>query len=87
MSVKTDVKLRAAFEGREVKLEALAREVPEAIRRHAPTPVLRPSGSWAKMADAVDQAVREARDAARARSEWAERLRAQQPGKTKGMGY
>ena len=74
MTIKTDVELKAAFAGREIKPEVTAPEVPERIKKEAPKPVLRPGGSWAPMADAVDQSVRESQDATKARqNEWAAR--------------
>ncbi len=102
MTIKTDAELKTAFAGRGVKSETPAPEVPEAIKRHAPTPVLRPGGSWAPMADAVDQNVRESRDAAKARqnewaarqktgadasNEWAARIKSHRRGKGLGFGY
>lgn len=83
MTIKSDLDLEAAFAGREQKAEAQTVEVPERIKNHAPKPALRPSGSWAAGADAVDQRVREAQDAAKARNEWAARIRT---GKRRGMG-
>ena len=67
--------LKAAFEGRESKGEPQTGEVPPRIKKHAPAPVLRPGGSWKARADAVDQKVREAEDAAKARKEWAARIK------------
>lgn len=49
-------------------------DVPERIRKHAPQPVLRPDGAWRAMADQVDQQVREALDAQKAKHEWDQRL-------------
>jgi hypothetical protein len=101
MTIKTDGELQAAFAGREAKPDAPALEVPERIRKDAPTPVLRPGGSWVAMADAVDQGVREAQDAAKARqnewaarkktgevttNEWAARIKSRRRGKGYGMG-
>jgi hypothetical protein len=75
MSIKTNVDLKAAFEGREVKAPAQAGDLPARIREDAPTPALRPGGSWKQRAAAIDQAVREARDAAKAKKEWAARIK------------
>lgn len=82
MTIKTEVDLKAAFENRE-RAHAQAPEVPERIKNHAPAPVLRPGGSWKARADAVDQRVREAHDAEKAKNEWAARLR---PGHRRGKG-
>ena len=49
-------------------------EVPEKIKRHAPRPVLRPDGSWRRMADQVDRILEEKQDADRARNAWSARL-------------
>ena len=78
--------LRAAFEGREVKAEPQTGEVPEQIKKHAPKPVLRPGGSWRARADAVDQKVREAQDAAKARKEWAARIKTERK-QSMGMSF
>jgi hypothetical protein len=76
MTIKTDVDLKAAFEGRETKpAPEETGEVPESIRKHAPALALRPGGSWKARADAIDQRVREAQDAAKARSDWAARIK------------
>ena len=75
MSPKPRPGLKAAFEGRENKGESQTGEVPPRIKKHAPAPVLRPGGSWKARADAVDQKVREAQDAAKARKEWAARIK------------
>jgi hypothetical protein len=83
MAMKTDVDAKAAFAGREAKANAATGEIPERIRQHAPKPVLRPGGSWAALADAVDQRVREAQDAAKAEAEWAARIRS---GRRRGRG-
>lgn len=88
MTIRTDVNLKAAFEGREAKVEAAVRpEVPERIRQHAPAPVLRPKRSLAALADAVDRQVREAQDAQKARQEEQDRRKAQRRGKAVGMGF
>lgn len=84
MTIKTDVDLKAAFQERDAAAETPAGDVPERIRKHAPTPVLRPDGSWRAAADAVDQRVREAEDAAKARREWAAR---RSMGRGYGMGF
>ena len=78
MAIDPKIDLKAAFEGREVKAQPQVGEVPERIRNHAPEPVLRPGGSWSRQADAVDQRVREAQDAAKAENEWAARIKATQ---------
>jgi hypothetical protein len=83
MAIKTNVDPQAAFAGREAKANAATGEVPERIRQHAPKPVHRPGGSWAGLADAVDQRVREAHDAAKAQAEWAARIRT---GRRRGRG-
>ena len=70
-----DPDLKAAFAGRALTAEPQNGEVPERIKKHAPKPVLRPGGSWKARADAVDQRVREAQDAAKARKEWAARIK------------
>jgi hypothetical protein len=57
--------------------------VPERIKADAPKQTLRPSGSWKARADAVDQRVREAQDAAKAKNEWAARIKT---GRKRGMG-
>jgi hypothetical protein len=100
MTIETDVNLRAAFTGAPGKTPEPAPEVPERIRKDAPRPALRPGGSWAPLAGAVDQNVREAQDAAKARqnewaarksegaqagNEWAARIKSRRQGK--GMGY
>lgn len=100
MSIETDVDLRAAFTSGPTSGPEAAPEVPERIRTDAPRPVLRPGGSWAPLADAVDQNVREGQDAAKARqnewaarksegakasNEWAARIKGRRQGK--GMGY
>jgi hypothetical protein len=77
--------LKAEFEGREAKVQTQAGEVPERIRQHVPTPVLRPDGSWKARADAVDQTVRETQEAAKAKNEWAARMKTG-PRRTKGKG-
>jgi hypothetical protein len=59
-------------------------EVPDKIKRHAPRPVLRPDGSWRKMADQVDRMVEETHDADRARNAWSTRLDAS---RRRGLGY
>lgn len=71
MTIKNDIDLSGEFSMPE-RTDG-EHEIPERIKRHAPTPVLRPGGSWAKQADAVDQRVREQQDAAKARREWAKR--------------
>jgi hypothetical protein len=73
MAIDPKIDLKAAFEGREAKQQPETGEVPERIRQHAPRPSLRPTGSWKARADAVDQRVREAQDAAKAKNEWANR--------------
>lgn len=73
MTIKTDVDLDAAFGGREIRKTQEGVTVPERIRTDAPRPALRPGGDWATRAAAVDQAVREAQDAEKARNEWAQR--------------
>lgn len=83
MTIKTELDPKAAFEARETKPESQTGEVPERIRQHAPKPVLRPDGAWAALADAVDQRVREAQDAAKAKSEWTARVRTE---RRRGMG-
>jgi hypothetical protein len=75
MSIKTNVDLKAAFEGREVKVPERSGDVPERIRQDAPKPALQPGGSWKARAVGIDQAVREARDAAKAKREWAARIK------------
>lgn len=83
MTIKTDIDLKAAFEGRETKAKEHAGEVSERIRNDAPRPALKPSGSWKARADAVDQRVREEQDAAKAKNEWAARTRRT---RRRGMG-
>ena len=51
-------------------------QVPDRIKQDAPTPVLKPRGSWRARADAVDRSVREEQEAAKAKNEWAKRLKA-----------
>jgi hypothetical protein len=88
MAIKADVDAKAAFAGREAKADAAKGEVPERIRQHAAKPVLRPAGSWAALADAVDQRVREAQDAAKAQAEWASRIRnRRRRGRSMGMAF
>lgn len=72
MSIRTSIDLAAAFEGREVK--PAPEQVPERIRKDAPKPELKPGGGWAERAARVDQAVREAQDAQKAKNEWAQRI-------------
>lgn len=78
MVIKTDIDPKAAFQrqGKQADTQATG-EVPERIKNHAPAPVLRPDGSWRARADAVDQRVREAQDAAKAKNEWAARIKTQ----------
>jgi hypothetical protein len=71
MTIKADIDLKAAFDKRDAAEQAPIGDVPERIKKHAPTPVLRPDGSMRRAADAVDQRVREAEDAAKAEREWA----------------
>jgi hypothetical protein len=78
--------LKAAFDGREIKGQPQTGEVPERIKNHAPAPVLRPGGSWKARADAVDQKVREAQDAAKARKEWAARIKTERK-QSMGMSF
>jgi hypothetical protein len=75
MAIDPKIDLKAAFEGREAKTQPETGEVPERIKNHTPRPALRPTGSWKARADAVDQRVREAQDAAKARQEWASRVK------------
>jgi hypothetical protein len=76
MTIKTNVDLRAAFEGREVKAAPpQVGEVPERIANHAPRMDLRPEGAMKASADAVDQRVREALDAKRAERQQAYQIR------------
>lgn len=68
--IKTLINLRAAFAGFVAKaMPQKPPVIPEAIKRHAPKPSLRPSGSMRAGADAVDQRVREASEAKKARAE------------------
>lgn len=82
MTIKTDINLNDAFSGKTARREAETAEVPERIRRDAPTPVLRPDGSWKARADQVDSRVREQQDARRARNEWAARQEQARPART-----
>jgi hypothetical protein len=95
MSIETDVDLKAAFEGREQKAGAAAPHH-ERTKWDKPKPALRPTGSWRRMADAVDQAVRESQDAAAARrnewktrpdNEWSAGMKGHRRGKGFGYGY
>ncbi len=76
--------LAGAFAGREGK--AQAPDVPERIKAHAHAPELRPEGSWRARADAVDQAVREAQEAAKAKNDWAKRIKTER-GLSMGMAF
>lgn len=68
--IKTLVNLRAAFMGLITKaLPPKQPIVPDSIKRDAPKPSLRPGGSMRAGADAVDQRIREASDARKARAE------------------
>lgn len=78
--------LGAAFGGRESKAKPQTGEVPEQIKKHAPEPVLRPGGCWKARADAVDQKVREAQDAAKARHEWRSRIKTERK-ESMGMSF
>lgn len=82
MTINTDVDLGKAFAGHKSAPEQVP-TVPEAIKRHAPIPELRPGGSWRARADAVDRAVHEADEAAKARQSWADRA---STGQKQGMG-
>lgn len=95
MSIETDVDLGAAFEGRDQKPGAAAPQH-ERTKWGAPKPTLRPTGSWRRMADAVDQNVRESEDAAAARrnewktrpgNEWSADMKGRKRGKGFGYGY
>jgi hypothetical protein len=76
VTIKTDIDLKAAFKGRETNPATGAGDIPERIKNHAPAPALRPGGGWKARADAIDRRVREGQDAAKARREWAGRIRA-----------
>lgn len=86
MATDRDLDLKAAFSGRESSAQGRSGALPERIRKDAPTPVLRPDGSWKARADAVDCNVREAREATKARNEWAARLKTGLSA-SKGKGY
>lgn len=87
MTITKDVSAKAAFQGQETKAQKCAPEVPERIRTHAPEPALRPGNSWAARADEIDRRVRESREAARARTSWKERQKAQKQGMRKSFGH
>lgn len=86
MAIESDVKVRAAFQGKEAKAQKEAPHVPERIRRHAPEPILRPGDSWAARADEVDRRVREGREAAQAKESWKERRPAKRQGIRSSFG-
>ncbi len=86
MTIDPKADVRAAFDGKDRKAVPSPPEVPERIRQDAPKPVLRPGGSWAARADAIDQAVRENQDAAKAKKEWTARIK-RKSGRGMGRGF
>tara|TARA_R110002124_G_scaffold183401_4_gene350833 strand:- start:57909 stop:58208 length:300 start_codon:yes stop_codon:yes gene_type:complete len=91
MTIDPKCDVKRAFEGTDKVETPAAPEVPERIKQDAPKPVLRPGGSWAARADAIDQAVREQQDAARAKNDegkngWAARIK-RKSGRGLGMGF
>jgi len=84
MTIDPKIDVKRAFGGKEQKAATpVPPDVPERIKQDAPKPVLRPGGSWAARADAVDQAVREGQDADKARNEWRARIKVR---RSRGMG-
>lgn len=86
MTADQDADLKAAFSGGKTEDQSESGEVPERIKQHAPTPVLRPDGSWKARADAIDEKVRERQEAKKSKNEWAARLKTSQR-RSKSKGY
>lgn len=86
MAIDPKFDVRQVFKTADSKTEQAVPEVPEHIKKHAPKPVLRPGGSWAADADAVDQRVREQQDAAKAQNKWNAGVK-RKPGRGMRMGF
>ena len=73
----TDVKLKQVFKDPtpQAKAKDSDAEVPERIQKHAPTPTLKPGGSWRARADQVDRQVREKQEVKKAKNGWDKRLK------------
>lgn len=83
MAIDPKINAKHAFGLKGGEAPPRAAESPARTKQDAPKPELRPGGSWRAQANAVDQAVRERSDAAKART--AEREN-QPRRKRRGMG-